>query len=156
MTTLNYGLVGCGMMGQEHIRNIQLLKNAQVAALFEPDAGMRAAANELAPTATLATSIDELLKIDALDCLVITSPNFLHVENLKQITQARHIPILIEKPLFTEPEDEAFIDELIQHYPAPLWVAMEYRYMPPLAEFIERVDAATGGVTMLSLSLIHI
>ena len=78
MTTLNYGLVGCGMMGQEHIRNIQLLKNAQVAALFEPDAGMRAAANELAPTATLATSIDELLKIDALDCLVCllyTSPS---------------------------------------------------------------------------------
>lgn len=151
MTLLNYGLVGCGMMGQEHIRNIQLLKNAQVAALFEPDAGMRAAASELAPQATQAPSIDELLKIETLDCLVITSPNFLHVENLKKITRTRHLPILVEKPLFTEPDDEAFIKELAEHYRAPVWVAMEYRYMPPLAEFIKRVDAATGGVTMLSI-----
>ena len=28
----NYGLIGCGMMGQEHLRNIALLPGARVAA----------------------------------------------------------------------------------------------------------------------------
>lgn len=151
MTTLKYGLVGCGMMGQEHIRNIQLLENAEVSALFEPNEGMRNAAIELAPTATLTATIDELLNIESLDCLVITSPNFLHVENLQQIAKARQIPILVEKPLFTQPNDEPFIDQLIQDYSAPIWVAMEYRYMPPLAELIKRAHQVTGGVNMLTI-----
>ena len=42
---LNYGLIGCGMMGQEHLRNIALLDNTNVTTIFEPDAGMRATAN---------------------------------------------------------------------------------------------------------------
>ena len=36
MSTLNYGLVGCGMMGQEHIRNIQLLRDTAIAGIFTP------------------------------------------------------------------------------------------------------------------------
>ena len=39
MTTVtNYGIIGCGMMGQEHLRNIALLPGTRVAAIFEPDA----------------------------------------------------------------------------------------------------------------------
>ncbi|MEY4734657.1 MAG: hypothetical protein RLZZ464_2723, partial [Pseudomonadota bacterium] len=29
-TTTRYGIIGCGMMGQEHLRNIALLPGAQV------------------------------------------------------------------------------------------------------------------------------
>jgi predicted dehydrogenase len=49
MTDVRYGLIGCGMMGQEHLRNIALLPEASVAAIFEPDAGMRVKAAALAP-----------------------------------------------------------------------------------------------------------
>lgn len=37
----HYGIIGCGMMGQEHLQNIALLPNTKVAAIFEPDAEMR-------------------------------------------------------------------------------------------------------------------
>ncbi len=37
------------MMGQEHLRNIALLPAARVAAIFEPDAAMGAAAQALDP-----------------------------------------------------------------------------------------------------------
>lgn len=131
MKTLHYGFVGCGMMGQEHIRNIQLLKNAEVTAIFEPDDAMRNAASEMVPSAVMAPTIDDLLKIETLDCLVITSPNFLHVDNLRQIANTRQLPTLVEKPLYTDPQDEQFINQLIKDYSAPIWVAMEYRYMPP-------------------------
>ncbi|MEM9971493.1 MAG: Gfo/Idh/MocA family oxidoreductase, partial [Pseudomonadota bacterium] len=36
-------------------------------------------------------------------------------------------------------------------YPAPVWVAMEYRYMPPVQTFIEQAEVATGGVKMLTI-----
>ena len=36
---INYGLIGSGMMGQEHLHNIALLEGARVAGIFDPDAG---------------------------------------------------------------------------------------------------------------------
>ncbi len=151
MKKLTYGLVGCGMMGQEHIRNIRLLENTSIGGIYEPDPGMQQAAAELAPEATLADSIDALLANEALDCLIITSPNFIHIDNLQQIAAIRQLPVLVEKPLSTDPADEPVVRALQSSYSAPIWVAMEYRYMPPLAEFIRRAEEATGGITMLSI-----
>ena len=46
--TITYGIVGCGMMGREHIRNIALMDDATVGAILEPDPEMGAAALALA------------------------------------------------------------------------------------------------------------
>ncbi len=148
---LAYGLVGCGMMGREHIRNIQLLDNTTVTAIFEPDAAMREAAREFAPNAIYTESLSELLNIESLDCLVIVSPNYLHTDNLREIMAENPLPLLVEKPLFTDIDDDAFIQSLINDYPAPVWVAMEYRYMPPLAEFIKQSPSVTGGISLLTI-----
>ncbi len=152
MTTTHYGFIGCGMMGQEHIRNIQLLNNTKVAAIYEPDAAMQRAALELVPDVKFTDSIEALLAIESIDCLVIVSPNFTHVDILKQIEALRPLPILVEKPLFTDPADADYIRHLKDSYPQPIWVAMEYRYMPPLAELINQVDDVTGGVNMLTIT----
>ena len=45
---ITYGVIGCGMMGQEHLRNIALLPGTAIGAIFEPDAAMRARARTLA------------------------------------------------------------------------------------------------------------
>lgn len=149
--SLKYGLIGCGMMGQEHLRNLALLSDVQVAALYEPDETQAALALQLAPGARRATSLENLLTHEALDALVIASPNHLHVGQLKQVAAHRTLPILCEKPLFTDPADEAEILAFQKHYKAPVWVAMEYRYMPPITAFIERADSLTGGIKMLTL-----
>ena len=47
MAATRYGLIGCGMMGQEHLRNIALLPGVEVAAIFEPDPGMHDIARRL-------------------------------------------------------------------------------------------------------------
>ena len=36
METVRYGIIGCGMMGMEHIENIGLLPHGQVSAVFDP------------------------------------------------------------------------------------------------------------------------
>src|SRR5262245_5001061 len=103
--SIGYGIIGCGMMGQEHIRNISLLGDAHVAAIYEPDAGMMAQALALAEAARPVETIAELLARTDVDCLLIASPNFRHVEQLEQIAATRPLPVLVEKPLFTDPAD---------------------------------------------------
>ncbi|MGR3511906.1 MAG: Gfo/Idh/MocA family protein [Paracoccaceae bacterium] len=150
-SVVNYGIIGCGMMGQEHLRNIALLPEARVAAIFEPNQIMADVAKSIAPNAQICASIEDLLAIEALDCLLIASPNHLHVAQFDQIAATRHLPLLIEKPLFTRPEDVARLAALDASYMAPIWVGMEYRYMPPIQTFIDQLDTVTGGPTMLTI-----
>lgn len=148
---ITYGVIGCGMMGQEHLRNIALLPGTAIGAIFEPDAGMRQAAAALAPGTTVCDSLEDLLDQPGLDCLLIASPNFRHVEQLQAIAAARPLPVLVEKPLFTDPADLAALERFAATYPAPVWVAMEYRYMPPVAHLLAQAQQATGGIRMLSI-----
>lgn len=148
---LNYGVIGCGMMGQEHLRNIALLPGSCVAAIFEPDTAMRQRAAALAPDARFVGSIEELLDIPEINCLLIASPNHLHVGQLEKIAAIRPLPVLVEKPLFTSREEMRRIEAMRAGYPAPVWVAMEYRYMPPVARLVAEADEATGGIRMLTI-----
>ncbi|WP_103334301.1 Gfo/Idh/MocA family protein [Pseudotabrizicola formosa] len=148
---LRYGIIGCGMMGQEHLRNIALIHGASVAAIFEPDAAMRAAAASLAPEAQMVGSVAEVVAHPEVNCLLIVSPNHRHLAQLEEIAAIRPLPILCEKPLFTDPADAPRLATLRATYPAQIWVAMEYRYMPPVAHLIAQAQAATGGIKMLTI-----
>ncbi|MEO1779076.1 MAG: Gfo/Idh/MocA family oxidoreductase [Pseudomonadota bacterium] len=148
---VRYGIIGCGMMGQEHMRNIALLDGCSVAAFFEPDAAMAAAASALVPDAYAATSLADLLQVEALDCLLIVSPNFRHVAQMQEIAAIRPLPLLVEKPLYTDPGDAAALSAFRDGYPAPVWVAMEYRYMPVIAAFLDQAAVETGGIRQLSI-----
>ena len=148
---INYGMIGCGMMGHEHLQNIALLEGTNVSVIFEPNPDMALSASRRVPSAMLAASFEDLLDFPNLDCLVITSPNYCHLEQMLRIAQKRPLPLLVEKPLFTSPEDQTGILEFIKTYPLPVWVAMEYRYMPPVKAFTEKVDSVTGGVKMLTI-----
>lgn len=154
-TTQNvrYGIIGCGMMGQEHLRNIALLPGASVSRIFEPDDSMAASSLALAPGARRVNHITDVVSATDVDCLLIASPNFRHAEQLREIAALRPLPVLLEKPACTSLADVHALAELGRHYPAPIWVAMEYRYMPPVARLTEEVHHArnTGPVTMLSI-----
>lgn len=146
-----YGIIGCGMMGQEHIRNIALLSEAEVSAYVEPDDAMAAATRALVPQAANCPDIPGLLARNDVDALVIASPNHLHVRQLQEVARTRPLPVLIEKPLYIHADDLPALNEIRKAYPAPIWVAMEYRYMPPIQKFREMVAEATGGIRMLTI-----
>ncbi|MEE3025847.1 MAG: Gfo/Idh/MocA family oxidoreductase, partial [Pseudomonadota bacterium] len=149
--SVRYGLIGCGMMGREHLANIALTGGAHARAIFEPDAEMAAAAARMVPDAEMVASIDDLLAVRDLDCLLIASPNHCHVAQLETIAASVTLPILVEKPLFTDPADLPRIQAFRDAYAAPVWVAMEYRYMPPMQRFLDLVETTTGGIRMLSI-----
>ncbi len=144
MSTIRYGLIGSGMMGQEHIRNIALLDGAEVTAIADPDEGMRQASIDLAGgTARGFTDHKDMLSADLCDVYLIVAPNDLHHDLLLDALAANK-PILCEKPLCTTVEHCR--DVLAQaHGAAPVWVAMEYRYMPPVQRLIDELHAGMAG-----------
>ena len=151
--SLRYGFIGCGMMGQEHLRNLAMIKGTEVIAIYEPDAAMRSESARLVPKARFAESEEEVIRAEDVDALVITSPNYLHSRQLERISTIRPIPVLVEKPVCTSLEQIRALQRLDTNYPSPIWVAMEYRYMPPISRLVEEVHngVALGKITSLSI-----
>ncbi|OCW58094.1 Gfo/Idh/MocA family protein [Hoeflea olei] len=152
MRDIRYGIIGSGMMGHEHIRNIGLIEGARVSAVCDPDPGMRSIASNLAgPGCASFTDHMELIESGLCDALVIAAPNHLHHPILKDVLPA-DLPILVEKPLCTTLAHCEEILALAEGRSAPVWVAMEYRYMPPVERLIAAAASGeTGQVRMISI-----
>lgn len=149
MTTtksVSYGLIGAGMMGREHIRNLALVPGARVICVSDPDAGQCRLSAEAAGGARAFAGHRALLDDRSIEALVIASPNDTHKAILHDIFVARpDLPILVEKPVCTTLADCDLLAKAGAAHKAPIWVAMEYRYMPPVAELIGEVRAGTIG-----------
>ncbi len=149
---MRYAIIGSGMMGQEHIENIKLLPESRVVALADPDPGMLAkAASRCGPDVRTYADYRELLGAGGIDALVIVTPNHTHRAVLTDAL-GTGLPILTEKPLCTTLEDCDAVLAAAEGRRAPVWVAMEYRFMPPVARLIEEVRTGTiGSLKMLSI-----
>jgi predicted dehydrogenase len=149
---LRYGIIGSGNMGQEHIRYLKMLPDVQVAAVADSDREMRESAAALAGLRTqVFDDYRDLVAAGLVDALVIASPNHTHADILLDVLPA-NLPILAEKPLCTSVEDCRRVLKAAAGRTASVWVAMEYRYMPPVTRLIEEVKKGTiGKLHMLSL-----
>lgn len=152
MTSVRYGIIGCGMMGQEHLRNLALIDGAEVVAIYEPDAGMRAACKARVPEVHFCDSVESVCHFPGLDALVVASPNHCHAEQLQTLLAMTSLPVLIEKPLVTRLDQVELVRRAVEQHPSPVWVAMEYRYMPPVAQLRQHLETGDAGpVRMLSI-----
>ena len=146
MKEIRYGLIGSGMMGGEHIRNINMLHNTQITAIADPNTKMRELSlNLVAGSAQGFSDYNDLLATDLCDAYVIAAPNDLHSMILKDVIQTDK-PILCEKPICTNIPD---IEQLIQQskkHKAIIWVAMEYRYMAPVQRLLALIEEGKTGL----------
>lgn len=151
--TVRYGLIGAGMMGREHIRNLALVPGAVVAAVSDPDPEQRRLSAEAAGGAATHADHNALLADPSIEAVVIASPNDTHKAILDDIFVRRpDLPILVEKPVCTSEADCARLEQAAAAHKAPIWVAMEYRYMPPVAELIGEVrKGAVGELKMFAI-----
>ncbi len=145
---IRYGVIGCGSMGREHIENIKALDAAEVTAISDthPASRIAAAALPVNPPAVFEDHRD-LLASGLCDAVVIATPNFTHIDMMRDAL-ATDLHILIEKPLVTRIEDGVEMLRLAQARGSAagiVWVAQEYRYMPPVAEMIRMAHAGAVG-----------
>ena len=150
--SVNYGILGCGMMGREHLLNLALIDGAQVVAIAEPDPDMQAQASKIVPDAKVFNDMQALLDCPDLDALVVATPNYLHGDQLLHILSTTSLPVLIEKPIVTRLDQVQEIKAAADNHPAPVWVGMEYRYMPPITAFRTRLlEEQIGSMKMLTI-----
>ena len=152
---VRYGLIGTGMMGVEHLRNLAITPGAVVTAIADPVAGSlgwaKAALGEMAEGVRAFDDGAALAASGLVDAVIVSSPNNTHRAVLEPLFDA-WVHILCEKPLATTIEDARWIVERAATSPAVFWTAMEYRYMPPAAAFIEWVHGdKVGTLRMLSI-----
>ena len=146
-----YGVIGTGMMGVEHIENINHIPGAVVAAYADPHPDSRAAARTLTDGAVGFEDYDDLLEAGLVDAVVIATPNFTHVDVLGAAL-ATDLHILVEKPLCTTIDDCRKVIDWAKDRKAVTWVGMEYRYMPPVTRLIQEVkDGVVGDLRMVAI-----
>ena len=150
--TIKYGIIGTGVMGQEHIQNINLIENAEVVAVCDTNESSRNQAKSLVRESTkFYNDLNELISKNIADAYIIATPNFTHINVLEQILKTnKHL--LIEKPLCTTTEDCKKFELLSKDYSKIIWTGMEYRYMPPVTQLINEVhNNVIGKIKMLSI-----
>jgi myo-inositol 2-dehydrogenase / D-chiro-inositol 1-dehydrogenase len=150
---IRYGIIGCGSMGREHIENLYAMgPGVRVTALADPHGPSIDAALALArERPQVFASHQELLASGLVDVAVIATPNFTHAAILRDALAA-DLHILVEKPLVTRIEDGLALLAQARGRRKMVWVAQEYRYMPPVAELVRLAhEGAVGRVEQVSI-----
>ena len=135
-----FGLIGAGMMGREHIRNLQAIKKAEIVAIADPDDGSLNSAKELfsedMPPYYL-TDYRQLREFD-LDAVIIATPNFTHTEVVKELASTP-FHLLVEKPMCTNLRDCKEMIAIDKGRDPMIWIALEYRFMSTTSHFLSKI-----------------
>jgi len=146
-----YGVIGTGMMGVEHIENVNHIDGAVVTAYADPHPDSRAAAAILTDGAVAFSDHRDLLSSGLVDAVVVATPNHTHAAVLEDVL-ASDLHVLVEKPLCTTIADCRRVVAWANERPAVTWVGLEYRYMPPVSRLIREVEnGAVGDLHMISI-----
>ena len=156
--TIRYGVIGTGMMGGEHLLDLNHIAGAAVVALADPvDTSIEwglgcveAGPGGAEARARVATYSDhrDLLADSDVDVVVITSPNFTHAAVLADaLATDKHV--LIEKPLCTTVDDCKRVVDAAAERDAITWMGQQYRYMPTPAGMLELLGTGVVGTTRM-------
>ena len=130
---------------------------ASVTAIADPHGPSREAA--LAICRTEPRVFDdprELLASGVCDAVVVATPNYTHVDVMRDALRT-DLHVLVEKPLVTRIEDGVELvareaERRRRGAKGIVWVAQEYRYMPPVAEAIRMAhEGAAGRVQQVTI-----
>ncbi len=129
---LRYGVVGTGMMGREHIAAVLMLKQADIAGMYDPNPQSLVCAKAIFEERKLLVppcfdSLDAMVDSEAIDAFLICTPNFTHRAVFDRIARSGK-PIFLEKPMATTVADALYLVERTQHYTSPVQVGMQYRF----------------------------
>jgi predicted dehydrogenase len=153
-----FNVIGCGVNGNEHIHITQLEGRASIHGVFDVNPGSIELAKKTfagfntGQELVLYDSLDAACNDPAVDALIISTPNFTHLEMLRVAIQSgKHI--LLEKPMATTVEDAAEILRLSTDYPAVLQIGLQYRYKAVIVEAMHEAfeRKSIGDIKMVNI-----
>ena len=149
---LNYGVIGTGMMGCEHIRNLKKIPDVSIVAIADPNEESRTWALKACEDKfkiRLYEDYKELLAQKDIDVVVVASPNFTHIEVMRELFKTdKHV--LLEKPMCTTFLDGLEVLKKSKVHEGLVWIGLEYRFMSPIQTLIKHIEEI-GDIRMKML-----
>lgn len=153
MSKLGVGVLGVGEMGKRHAENLRrMVPEARLLAVADASiVRARQVAEELEIAHAFA-SLEEMLELEGMDCVVIATPDKFHAEGIQQAAKAGK-DILCEKPVALNLADaQAALQEVSRSH-VRLQIGFMRRYDPAYAAAMKRIAAGEIGTPVLFKSV---
>lgn len=153
-----FNVIGTGNIGQEHMRVTMLEGRGTIHGIYDSNPGSVENASQmfagLYPQHSLVKydSLKEVCNDPEADGLIICTPNFTHIDILKEaVKSGKHI--LLEKPMATTLEDTFEITKMAKEYNAVLQIGLQYRYKSIYVEAIHEAleRKAIGDIKIINI-----
>ncbi|MFX0134462.1 MAG: Gfo/Idh/MocA family protein [Candidatus Hodarchaeota archaeon] len=144
---LRVGVAGIGHMGKMHLFNLSKLKDVKLVGVADKSKKNRALANHLGAEKIYSDYCD-LFEKGKLDAVVISLPNFLHVDSVK-LASENGINVMIDKPLARSVEEAKDIVSIIEKNNTRLMVSTNFRYFPHVQKLKNFIDSGIIGDVVL-------
>lgn len=129
-----FNIIGAGMIGVEHLHVTMLEGRARIHGIYDVDANSIAKMKRefethypAAPPLVVYETLDAACQDPAVDGLILSTPNYVHIETVRAAVQSgKHI--LLEKPMATTAADAYEIMALSKGYEGVFQIGLQYRY----------------------------
>lgn len=150
---LGLGIIGLGERGRIHLRNCLHLKNAKLVGVADSSKiSIKYAKDRFVKKCYL--NYEDLLKNEAIDAVVISLPNFLHLESAVKAIEAGK-DIFLEKPLAPSIKEGGDIVSSVAKNKVKLMLGYDMRFQPKLKELREEIaDGFFGEVEVAEATIV--
>ncbi len=140
---IKFGMIGVGGMGRGHLKDSELIEEAEVVAIADNYQRSLEEASKLLPSSVKKFKrYEELLDIKEIDAVIISTPNCTHRKiTVDALESGKHV--LCEKPMATTIEDCDEMIEAAKRNKKILQIGLELRYAElyrKMRELIKRGD----------------
>lgn len=149
---VGFAVVGVGVIGQVHARNVSMLESCRLVAVADQ---VRERAELLARQygSKAYTSIDEVVKDPDVEAVIVATPSYLHApQTLYALQHGKHV--LVEKPMATTLKGARLILEAAKSAGLRFGVVFQERYMEAARRLKDLVsDGGLGKVYLVEAEL---
>ena len=135
-------IAGAGMIGQAHIKRVLEEPQAELAAIIDPSPNAKEQAAKL--RVPIYADLEEALRSEKPDGVVIATPNQLHVANGLSAVRAG-VPMLLEKPVSGDVESAMELVNAAEAANVPILVGHHRRHSPLIQRAKEIVGSGRLG-----------
>ncbi|MCD6242822.1 Gfo/Idh/MocA family oxidoreductase [Candidatus Bathyarchaeota archaeon] len=143
MKKVNLGIVGLGFQGKIHLRNCLRIGNAKVLGVADISDKALNYARKFG-VKNVYRNYEDLLKDKDLDAVILSLPNFLHMESVVRAAEEGK-DIFLEKPLARNLEEGEKIVSAVEKAGVRLMMGFDLRFHPVLRELRNKIDEGYFG-----------